>query len=47
MKILVLNGSPKGGKSDVMHITKAFLKGMNAAALPVCTTEASVFTTMT
>ena len=29
MKILVLNGSPKGGKSDVMHITKAFLKGMN------------------
>ncbi len=29
MKILVLNGSPKRDNSDVMHITNAFLEGMN------------------
>ena len=32
MKILVLNGSPKRGKSDTMHITRSFLEGMNEAA---------------
>ena len=32
MKILVLNGSPKRGKSDVMHMTRAFLEGMKDAA---------------
>ncbi len=28
MKILVLNGSPKKEKSDVMHVTRSFLEGM-------------------
>ena len=31
MKLLVLNGSPKK-QSDTMHITKAFLEGMNECA---------------
>ncbi|MGN0678243.1 MAG: flavodoxin family protein [Oscillospiraceae bacterium] len=32
MKILVLNGSPKRDKSDTMHMTRAFLAGMNDIA---------------
>ena len=32
MRILVLNGSPKGDGSDTMHITRAFLDGMRDAA---------------
>ena len=31
MKILILNGSPKRDKSDTMHVTRAFVDGMNAA----------------
>lgn len=32
MKILVLNGSPKREASDTMHVTRAFLAGMEEAA---------------
>ena len=32
MKILVLNGSPKRENSDTMHVTRAFLEGMQEAA---------------
>ena len=32
MKILVLNGSPKQNRSDTMHITRAFLEGMQETA---------------
>ncbi len=33
MRILVLNGSPKREKSDTMHMTRAFLEGMQEASL--------------
>lgn len=29
MKIMILNGSPKGDASDTMHLTRAFVAGMN------------------
>ena len=32
MKILVLNGRPKRDRSDTMHITRAFLEGMQETA---------------
>ncbi len=32
MKVLVLNGSPKRDASDTMHITRAFLDGMQSVA---------------
>ena len=29
MKILIFNGSPKKDRSDTMHLTRAFVDGMN------------------
>ena len=39
MKILVINGSPKGERSDTLKITRAFLKGMGDAAETVETID--------
>lgn len=38
MKILVLNGSPKGAASNTMYITNAFVEGMNS----VCKNEVEI-----
>ena len=38
MKVLILNGSPKGDRSDTMQITRAFVEGMNSA----CENDVSV-----
>lgn len=38
MKVLVLNGSPKKDKSDTMHMTRAFVGGMNS----VCENDVTV-----
>lgn len=41
VKILLINGSPKGEKSDTMHITRAFLEGfktVKSAKIEVITT---------
>lgn len=32
MKIMLINGSPKGESSDTLHMTRAFLEGMNSVA---------------
>ncbi len=32
MKIMILNGSPKRSAGDTMHMTRAFVEGMNEAA---------------
>ncbi len=29
MKIMILNGSPKQDASDTMHMTRAFVEGIN------------------
>lgn len=42
MKILVINGSPRGNRSDTLKVTKAFLRGMNETAEIVNTLQANV-----
>ncbi|WP_124066641.1 NAD(P)H-dependent oxidoreductase [Clostridium sp. E02] len=42
MKVLVLNGSPKGEQSNTMHLTRSFLEGagwLNAEVIPVAKTD--------
>ena len=39
MRILVLNGSPKREQSDTMHITRAFLDGMEEIGSPMIPEE--------
>lgn len=38
MRVVVINGSPKGEKSDVMKLTRAFLEGMDEADYEVIDT---------
>jgi putative NADPH-quinone reductase len=42
MKILVINGSPKGERSDTMKLTRAFLRGMGEDAEVIDTIKAAV-----
>ncbi|MDD4818195.1 MAG: flavodoxin family protein [Victivallaceae bacterium] len=42
MKILVINGSPKGKRSDTLHATTAFLDGMGAQAEFIDTMTADI-----
>lgn len=42
MNILVINGSPKGGKSNTYRLTTAFLEGMKQEQQDICVKELSV-----
>lgn len=42
MRILVINGSPKGNGSDTLKLTKAFLKGMGETGEIIHTLQANV-----
>lgn len=42
MNILVINGSPKGGKSNTYRLTTAFLEGMKQERQDICVKELSV-----
>ena len=42
MNILVINGSPKGERSDTLKITKAFLEGIGETAEIVDTMKVDV-----
>lgn len=44
MKILILNGSPKGEHADTMHITRAFVRGMNSETAAETTVKNTVKT---
>jgi len=42
MNILVINGSPKGGKSNTYRLTTAFLEGIKQERQDICVKELSV-----